>query len=270
MVPCVILGDSIAVGVGQYRPECVTIARSGISSARYVAYMLAAQDAESVVISLGVNDDARIDTTANLRRVRSEIRAQNVYWLLPGIKERARAAIRDVAAEFGDRLIDTRDYAGRDHLHPSGSGYIALAGLTESGAAAEPAVASYDAEPSALSIAGGHDEVLFRHSFARYRHLASFVQWGSSASSGESRWLALRRTYYRDHHRLALVHASARSHGLFASVARYATVGLARPVRSVRHFAHRTWRHMAQPAIYARAITCARKACFVLFRPERG
>jgi len=32
MIECLILGDSIAVGIGQMRPECVVQAKSGINS----------------------------------------------------------------------------------------------------------------------------------------------------------------------------------------------------------------------------------------------
>lgn len=131
MVPCVIMGDSIAVGVGMYRPDCETVARSGITSVRYVNAMLTPHDAQTIVISLGVNDDDTIDTVANLRQMRAELRAETIYWLLPGIRERKREAIRTVAQEFGDRLIETRGYTGRDHLHPTGAGYQTLASMTE-------------------------------------------------------------------------------------------------------------------------------------------
>ena len=36
MIECLVLGDSIATGVGGARPECVTSARVGITSATYV------------------------------------------------------------------------------------------------------------------------------------------------------------------------------------------------------------------------------------------
>jgi len=35
MIECLILGDSIAVGIGQMRPECVVQAKSGINSEDY-------------------------------------------------------------------------------------------------------------------------------------------------------------------------------------------------------------------------------------------
>jgi lysophospholipase L1-like esterase len=60
MLECLILGDSLAVGVGQARTECVTRAKSGINSYDYVnRYLLHTKgdaQAKSVIISLGSND----------------------------------------------------------------------------------------------------------------------------------------------------------------------------------------------------------------------
>ena len=62
MVPCLIMGDSIAVGVGQARPECSTIAEVGINSARYLQTLHGARHAQTVIISLGVNDSVDMET----------------------------------------------------------------------------------------------------------------------------------------------------------------------------------------------------------------
>ena len=132
MVPCVVMGDSIAVGVAEYRPECEAIAKSGINSARYIETLLETRTAKTVVISLGVNDGSTIDTLENLREVRRQVHGRTVFWLLPGIRPRAQWAIRTVAHEFGDRLIDTKPVAGPDHLHPTGVGYQRIAALTHS------------------------------------------------------------------------------------------------------------------------------------------
>ena len=34
---CLIIGDSLAVGVGEFRPECDTVAKVGITSQTYLA-----------------------------------------------------------------------------------------------------------------------------------------------------------------------------------------------------------------------------------------
>ena len=127
MVPCLVIGDSIAVGVGQYLPECRTEARVGITSQQFISTLLSPQAAGRVVISLGVNDGLSATTLQNLRTVRETVRAASVFWLLPAHHEYARVAIRRIAAEFGDRLIDSAPQAGPDGLHPTGAGYRALA-----------------------------------------------------------------------------------------------------------------------------------------------
>lgn len=131
LVPCLVIGDSIAVGVGQYLPECQTEARVGITSQQFVQDLLSPQEAGRVVISLGVNDGPSASTIASLRRVRESVRGASVYWLLPANHAYARAAIHSVAAEFGDRLIDCAPQAGPDGLHPTGAGYRALAKLID-------------------------------------------------------------------------------------------------------------------------------------------
>jgi lysophospholipase L1-like esterase len=126
LIPCLVIGDSIAVGVGQYLPECRTEARVGITSQRFVHELLSPRDADKLVISLGVNDGVSAYTIANLQRVRETVRGRAVYWLLPPNHEHARAAIRLVAEQFGDRLIDCTPQAGPDGLHPTGAGYRTL------------------------------------------------------------------------------------------------------------------------------------------------
>jgi lysophospholipase L1-like esterase len=140
MVPCIVLGDSIAVGVAHFRPDCQAFAVSGISSAAYVKELLFPQAAQTLIISLGANDSGSVDTIDNLRTVRRQAKGGVVYWLMPGNKEHARAAIRLVAHEFGDRVIDTRSEAGPDHLHPTGTGYQELALLTQGGSPTEVAM----------------------------------------------------------------------------------------------------------------------------------
>ncbi len=127
MIPCLVIGDSIAVGVGQQLPECRTEAKVGINSYRLLAEMGADKRADRVVISLGANDDALARTLDNLTAVRKSVHATVVYWLMPSGSQRARAAVRAVASQYHDRVIDTAPYAGQDGLHPTGTGYRTLA-----------------------------------------------------------------------------------------------------------------------------------------------
>lgn len=151
MVPCVVLGDSIAVGIGLYRPECETVAKVGITSARYIDTLLVHHTAGAAIISLGVNDDQTVPTLADLRRVRAEVTARQVVWIIPNVKDFARNAVRQVALENGDATLDLRRYAGfiaPDHVHPTGRGYLLIAGnLRAATTMGAPPVEVAEAEP---------------------------------------------------------------------------------------------------------------------------
>jgi hypothetical protein len=59
MIECLILGDSIAVGVSQLRPECIVQAQSGINSEDYANGLFRHFElihAKKTIISLGSND----------------------------------------------------------------------------------------------------------------------------------------------------------------------------------------------------------------------
>ena len=60
MLECLIVGDSIAVGVSQVRPECASIAKSGINSRDWVTHNLGKlEPAKTLIISLGANEIGR-------------------------------------------------------------------------------------------------------------------------------------------------------------------------------------------------------------------
>jgi lysophospholipase L1-like esterase len=126
LIPCLVIGDSIAVGIGHTLPECRTEARVGINSRQFVFELLSPQQADTVVISLGANDGSSAYTIPNLLRVRETVNGRRVYWLLPPHHANARLAIRTVATQFGDRMIDCTPEAGPDGLHPTGAGYRRL------------------------------------------------------------------------------------------------------------------------------------------------
>jgi len=107
----------------------MTVAWRGMTSDNYVRTMLTPRSSASVLISLGLNDTDDMATLENLRRVRTSVHAKRVFWLLPGIKPRAREAIRTVAVEYDDFLVDSRFEVGADHVHPAVAGYRFLAGM---------------------------------------------------------------------------------------------------------------------------------------------
>lgn len=118
--PCLIVGDSIAVGVAPHRPECAVEARVGVSAASFVASRTAS---DTVIVSLGSNDGA--DPTAALHRLRERITARRVIWIVPAY--RWADQVRAVARQHNDTSITV--VAGPDGVHPAS--YRALAQLTQ-------------------------------------------------------------------------------------------------------------------------------------------
>ena len=135
MLECLIIGDSLAVGVGQIRKECVTHAVSGINSYdyvnRFVMHTKGDTHAKTTIISLGSNDPANLDTYEELDALRQLVTTERVYWILPNIKESKRKAVWMVAKKHGDMVIDARNHSrSPDHVHPTYSGYKSIANET--------------------------------------------------------------------------------------------------------------------------------------------
>ena len=135
MLECLVLGDSLAVGVGQIRKECVTYAKSGINSYDYVnRFVLRAQgntNAKTVIISLGSNDLKNVNTYEELDTLRQMVKADRVYWILPNIKEDKRKQVWMVANKYQDMVIDARQHdRSPDHVHPTYNGYKSIANET--------------------------------------------------------------------------------------------------------------------------------------------
>lgn len=136
MLECLILGDSLAVGIGQVRIECVTYAAAGINSYDYVnRHVLNKVDnsqAKTVVISLGSNDLEKIKTFGELDTLRQLVKADRVYWILPAIKDHKRQAVYQVAEKYKDTVIDSRKHQlSSDRVHPTYNGYKSIAEQTK-------------------------------------------------------------------------------------------------------------------------------------------
>ena len=135
MLECLILGDSLAVGVGQSRTECVTQAKIGVNSYDYVNRHLFYTDgntnATTVIISLGSNDSTKIKTYDELVALRQLIKSNRVFWIMPNIKEDKRRDVLQVAELFKDTVLDARRYdVSPDKVHPTSGGYKAIAEAT--------------------------------------------------------------------------------------------------------------------------------------------
>lgn len=110
MIDCAIVGDSIAIGVAPYLPECEVHAKIGVPSLTIVGYV---RDAAVVVISAGSNDPTNPKLYMHLRAIRAKITGR-VIWILPQ-HPRAASMVRQ-AARPGDGIVTFRP-AG-DRVHP--------------------------------------------------------------------------------------------------------------------------------------------------------
>lgn len=134
MIECLIVGDSIAVGVSQVRKECVAYAKSGINSRDWnKKYLSKLQPAKTVIISLGAND-LGVNTEENIRTLRSKVKADKVFWLLPSqkLKPKQVEAVIRVAFDFDDVFIPRpENNISADGVHPTYKGYKELGDLTK-------------------------------------------------------------------------------------------------------------------------------------------
>lgn len=131
MLECLILGDSIAVGTAQARPECVSLSKGGINSRDWnkknAGNSIAAR---TVIISLGSNDTKNIRTMWELQQLRDRVQADRVFWIIPAIKPDIQHMVKIVANSYGDTVLPITSLQ-KDGVHPDGKGYRALANSTK-------------------------------------------------------------------------------------------------------------------------------------------
>lgn len=136
MIECLVMGDSIAVGIGQHRSDCSIVAKVGITSKKwFYTYheTITKHNYKSVYISLGSNDNWN-DTSDALYAIRKSIKADKVYWILtsPTLKPVQRAIIKEIASEFRDATVDISEHISKDGIHPTGVGYKTVANKLKS------------------------------------------------------------------------------------------------------------------------------------------
>jgi len=138
MLECLIIGDSIAQGIANHRPECVEYAQVGHNSRQANrAYRTRRLSADTVVISLGTNDHKYIDTYGELIQLRQNIKAKKVIWIMPNDVNPnsgtdisiVQASIDSIAGAHGDAIL-TIPKPMADKYHPTGIGYKNLADQT--------------------------------------------------------------------------------------------------------------------------------------------
>lgn len=122
---CLILGDSLSVGVGMFKKECQQVAKVGISSRQFLQKNNF-PSAKHILISLGSNDANH--TLQNVQRLRAQYPDAQVTWILPMKKGNARTSIQQAAQAYDDRVIDPRTYsASPDGVHPTMTSYQKIA-----------------------------------------------------------------------------------------------------------------------------------------------
>jgi lysophospholipase L1-like esterase len=132
MIDCLIMGDSIAVGTHQARPECVAYAKGGWNTSQWNRdYLKNDLTAKTVIISLGSNDHKGVRTKAELQRIREKVgTTARVFWILPAINPDVQAIVRSMAEEYGDTVLPITRLQ-KDGVHPSWAGYKELAEKTK-------------------------------------------------------------------------------------------------------------------------------------------
>jgi lysophospholipase L1-like esterase len=127
MLECLILGDSIAVGTAQFRPDCAVYAKSGINSHNWLNKNVGKNlTAKSVIISLGSNDHRGVKTFHELMAISQLTDAGRVYWIVPANKPDVTEIVEIIARNFGDTVLPITKLS-KDGVHPTTAGYKELA-----------------------------------------------------------------------------------------------------------------------------------------------
>jgi len=131
MIDCLILGDSIAVGLHQQIPQCESLSKGGWNTWQWNRdYLKHDLTAQTVIISLGSNDHKHVRTQEELVKVRAKVQARRVFWILPAIKPDIQDIVKKVAAQYGDTVIPITRLQ-TDKIHPSWAGYKELARIVK-------------------------------------------------------------------------------------------------------------------------------------------
>ena len=132
MLECLILGDSIAVGIAQHRPECESYAKVGITSHNWnLTYNKIDTGAKTVVISLGSNDWNADQTLKEITKLRNRIpEGSQVFWILPANNHNMQEAVYNIASDFRDGVLGIQNLS-KDKVHPTAKEYKRLANITK-------------------------------------------------------------------------------------------------------------------------------------------
>lgn len=128
----VVIGDSIAVGIGQAIKGAVVNATVGINSSKILANAssdASVQGAELAIVSAGSNDIVKGNgdsqkLTANITAIKDALGAKKYVWILPYDKVASEAVKNAVG---GDKTVNLTSYSSSDGLHPSNYSAVATA-----------------------------------------------------------------------------------------------------------------------------------------------
>ena len=130
MLECLILGDSIGLGISQVKKECQAFVQSGINSTNYVnKFGPVNQYNRHTIISLGSNDIKGTRTFEALYKLRMGIKSRCVTWVVPNeeIKPEQHEIVKKISSIFNDKIIiPTKQQLSKDKIHPTYSGYKSL------------------------------------------------------------------------------------------------------------------------------------------------
>ena len=126
MLECLILGDSIAVGIAQHRPECAVYAKVGVTSRGWNdKFLVNKPDAKTTIISLGTNDYSETSTFRELYALRQTLPSK-VFWVLPANGANRQTAIVKIAQMYSDTTVVIPELS-KDKIHPTAKAYKELA-----------------------------------------------------------------------------------------------------------------------------------------------
>lgn len=128
----VVVGDSIALGIGQAIKGAVVNATVGINSSKILSNISSdrsIQGAKLAIVSAGSNDIVKGKgdpqrLAANIAAIKDALNAEKYVWILPYDKV-ASAAVSKVVG--GDKTVDLSSYSSSDGLHPSSYSAVATA-----------------------------------------------------------------------------------------------------------------------------------------------
>ena len=123
MLECLILGDSIGLGISTYLPKCKKQVRIGITSSSFNKWYVK-KVSSKYIVSLGSNDFS-INTYEELLKLRLSLDGQ-VIWIVPN--KNNREAVFKISLEFGDSYFDISGTSiSKDGVHPTANGYKEIA-----------------------------------------------------------------------------------------------------------------------------------------------